>query len=400
MRHLTLSLLLILASYSSFSQVYGTEGYLIGTAVEIGISGTGGFEGADITLGQPVTPIHFRSNNANLFGFVADPTFSGWAQFDGDFFTPGGSENGWGLEVGGSNGVKFSNNCAFPVNIPGAIGNFVNNAGCMSLEWNGTVASSGVDLSVNIVYSLKQNDLFYTTDVTITNTGAVPLDSIFYYRNVDPDNNVEINGSIYATTNTIVANPPTACNIAHVTAEQTAPWNSYFGFAAVGDMYRVSYGNFTNRDGSDIWFGALTGPSGVPYVNAVGSSATVDEAISLAYLIETLPVGGSESLKFVSILNSAGANAAFDNLFTFDYVGSIGGTAQCIPTVDTVYIVPGGSGATGSACSDSILLEITGSAANDFNWTWSPATGLSATTGPLVWAFPAATTTYTVTGTS
>jgi gliding motility-associated-like protein len=398
MRQLTLSLLLILASYSSFSQVYGTEGYLIGTAVEVGISGLGGYEGSDINAGQPAAPpIHFRSNSGNLFGFVADPTFSGWVNFDGDFFTPGSPENGWGLEIGGSLGAaKFANNCSGGMaGVPGSLGNYQNNAGCMSIDWNGGIASSGVDISVGIVYSLKQNDLYYTTDVTITNNGATSIDSLFYYRNVDPDNNVELSGD-YATDNTIIANPPSTCNKAHVTAEQSLPGASYMGFAAIGDMFRVCYGGFSNRDGSSLWFGSTV----VPFTLAVGSTNTADEAISLAYLIETIPPGGSETFKFVVILNAAGADAAFDNLFTFDYVGSIGGTAQCIPTIDTVYIVPGGSGATGSACSDSILLEITGSAANDFNWTWSPATGLSATTGPLVWAFPAATTTYTVTGTS
>ncbi|MBL4704791.1 MAG: hypothetical protein JKY54_09735, partial [Flavobacteriales bacterium] len=398
MRQLALSLVLISTSYFGYSQVYGSEGYLIGTAVEVGISGLGGYEGSNVTLGQPAAPaVHFRSNSGNLFGFVADPTFSGWVSFDGDFFTPGSPENGWGLEIGGSTGTaKFANNCSGAMAaVPGSVGGYVNSAGCMSLDWNGGVASSGVDISVDIVYSLKQNDLFYTTDVTITNNGATALDSVFYYRNVDPDNNVELSGD-YSTNNTIVANPPSTCNKAHVTAEQSLPWNSYLGFAAIGDMFRVTYGGFSNRDASAIWWGSTA----VPLVQTVGSTNLADEAISLAYLIETIPPGGSETFKFVVILNAAGADAAFDNLFSFDYVGSVAGSAQCVPTVDTIYIVPGGTGATGSACSDSMLLEITGSAAADFNWVWSPAIGLSSTTGAQVWAFPSVTTTYTVTGTS
>jgi len=397
MKRSILSILLFFTSYIGFAQIYGGEGYLIGTAVEIGISGQWGYEGSDINLGQPPTPIHFRSNSGNLFGFVADPTFSGWVNFDGDFFTPGSPENGWGLELGGNTGTKFHNNCSnFGGNdVPGVLSNYVDNAGCMSIDWNGGIAASGYDLSVDIVYSLKQNDLFYTTEVTITNNAAVAIDSVYYYRNVDPDNNVELTFD-YTTTNTIVANPPSMCNKAHVTAEQANPWASYLGFAAIGDMFRVCHGGFSNRDGSNMWNGDPT----LPLTTTVGAVNFADEAISLSYLIETIPAGGSETFKFVVILNAAGADAAFDNLFAFDYVGSISGGAQCVPVSDTTYVVPGSTGALGTPCSDSVLVEITGSAVNDFTWTWSPATGLSATTGSSVYAFPTVTTTYTVTGTS
>ncbi|MDC3336852.1 gliding motility-associated C-terminal domain-containing protein [Flavobacteriales bacterium] len=397
MRNFALTTLLIVCTSTGFSQIYGGEGYLIGTAAEVGLSGQWGYEGSDINLGQPPTPIHFRSNSFNLFGFVADPTFSGWVNFDGDFFTPGSPENGWGMEIGGSSGISLHNNCSSGgINdIPGALSNYVNNAGCMSIDWNGGTSASGVDVSVAITYSMKQNDLFYTTEVTITNDGATALDSIFYYRNVDPDNNVELSGS-YQTTNTIVANPPSTCNKAHVTAEQTTPWDSYLGFAAIGENFRVCHGGFSNRNASNMWFGNTA----IPLTTTVGSVTNADEAISLSYLIETIPPGGSETFKFVVILNAAGADAAFDNLFALDYVGSAATGAECVPTVDTTYVVPGSTGALGTPCSDSVLVEITGSAVNDFTWSWSPAIGLSTTTGSSVYAFPTTTTTYTATGTS
>jgi len=286
MRNFALTTLLIVCTSTGFSQIYGGEGYLIGTAAEVGLSGQWGYEGSDINLGQPPTPIHFRSNSFNLFGFVADPTFSGWVNFDGDFFTPGSPENGWGMEIGGSSGISLHNNCSSGgINdIPGALSNYVNNAGCMSIDWNGGTSASGVDVSVAITYSMKQNDLFYTTEVTITNDGATALDSIFYYRNVDPDNNVELSGS-YQTTNTIVANPPSTCNKAHVTAEQTTPWDSYLGFAAIGENFRVCHGGFSNRNASNMWFGNTA----IPLTTTVGSVSNADEAISLSYLIETIP---------------------------------------------------------------------------------------------------------------
>ena len=67
------------------AQIIGSNAYLIGDYVEVGIAGDGGFEGADTALGF-VAGAHFRSANP-YFGFVADPTMSGWSQWDGAFYS-------------------------------------------------------------------------------------------------------------------------------------------------------------------------------------------------------------------------------------------------------------------------------------------------------------------------
>ena len=50
-------------SSNGISQIFGNQGYLIGNSVELGISGNGGYEGADTVQGVPNFPIHFRSNS-------------------------------------------------------------------------------------------------------------------------------------------------------------------------------------------------------------------------------------------------------------------------------------------------------------------------------------------------
>ena len=70
-----------------------------GTGVEIGINGAGGFEGVDTTVSPVPAGMHCRSNTV-FFGFVANPQNNNWATFDGDFFTPGTPENGWGITIG------------------------------------------------------------------------------------------------------------------------------------------------------------------------------------------------------------------------------------------------------------------------------------------------------------
>ena len=79
------------------SQIVGTDAFLKGNYVEIGIKGNGGYEGATATA---PTGMHFRGSST-IKGFMANPQMDGWVNYDGDYFTPGAPENGWGLKIAG-----------------------------------------------------------------------------------------------------------------------------------------------------------------------------------------------------------------------------------------------------------------------------------------------------------
>ncbi len=385
MRTLYLKLLafILFSGTTVQSQIIGGEGYIIDSGIEIGVSGPGGYEGADTYLGLPA--VHHYRSNTQYFGFVADPQGTGWVNYDGDFFTPGTPENGWGLEIGGVNGTKYSNNCASPTQIPGSITYYgVNAGGCIQLDWEGGAATSGNDFDVKVTYFLSPGDLYYTTEVTFTNNTSSTIPEVYYYRNVDPDNNITINGGDYSTTNTIESQPAASCDKALVSATQSSPWSSYMGFAAIGDKFRVAHGGFSNRDASDLY-------TGTGFNSAQGSTVFADEAIALSYLMENIGPGESRTFKFVVILDATQADNAINNLFFLEYLGSLTGPAQpCTSApVDTV-----------TRCSGTpIPINVTGQAVTSFSWTWSPATGLNTTIGPNVLASPTSLTTYTATGT-
>ena len=365
------------------AQMVGTNAYLKGTNVEIGIAGDGGYEGVKTSISPPPAGMHVRTNGISgteLFGFVANPQKNSWETFDGDFFTPGSPENGWGIEIG-TTGTSFGNNAAFLNEIPGAITNWAHHFNCYSITWEGNTPNNNLHVKIN--YLLEKNDLYYTTSVSITNNTAAAIPNIYYYRNLDPDNNVMLNNN-YKTQNTIVNQPYTStCNIAHVSAIQTTPWKSYVGFAAVGANWRASYGGFENRDASDLWKGA-------GYMQTVDSTTTSDNAISLAYRIQNLMPGATETFKFVVILSDSASSNAINNLTYLSYPGSANAPiASCTPYNDTVKICSG----------IPTTLRIEGGNVNNFSWAWSPATGMSSSTGPIVSTNPATTTTYTVTGT-
>src|ERR1043165_2151321 len=105
------SLLLVIVFFSAKiakAQMVGPNAYVDATNLELGIDGAGGFEGANTGTSPPFPTMNPRSANP-LFGFVANPQLDGWATFDGDFFTPGTPENGWGIDITG--GANASNNC-------------------------------------------------------------------------------------------------------------------------------------------------------------------------------------------------------------------------------------------------------------------------------------------------
>lgn len=396
------ALLFLFCNCNLKAQMVGTNAYIKATSVEIGINGAGGFEGVDVTVSPTIAGMHPRNGGStNFFGFVANPQNNAWATYDGDFFTPGTPENGWGIQVGNVAGVgTYGNNCNNPTtfgaiqnDIPGTITSWSHTQSCYNSNWEGDLvqpASAGnpaLNLHVKINYFLQQTDLFYTTTISITNNGAVNIPTLYYYRSLDPDNNQTVNGS-YDTYNLIEDQPGSgSCNIACVSASQNGSagaGNSYLALAGAGANFRVSQGGFANRDGTDIW-NATGGLIGALNSN----NSTADEAISLAYKMQNFAPNTTQTFKFVTILNASDKAQAINNLLYLTYPNSQNlPPSVCTPGVDTL-----------SACGGSIPIQVSGPNINDFTWAWTPNIALTTTTGSATIASPVGIQTYTVMGT-
>ena len=175
-----LAVIIILQTNFAKAQMVGTNAYIKATNVEVGIAGLGGFEGVPTGTSPVLSGMHPRSATG-FFGFVANPQLDGWATFDGDFFTPGTPENGWGFEIGTTSGISAGNNCASLQQIDGAITSWTHTYDCYSSDWEGDYTSSGTDLHFKINYFLQETDLFYTTTVSITNRTAATIPDMYYY---------------------------------------------------------------------------------------------------------------------------------------------------------------------------------------------------------------------------
>jgi len=344
------------------AQMVGTQAYLKGTNVEIGVNGAGGYEGVDTLLGMPLPGMHSRSNTS-YFGFVANPQLNSWATYDGDFFTPGSPENGWGFEIGGAS--SLGNNCAPLLNLPGAITSWAHVGTNYTADWEADY-TSGTDLHFKINYLLGETDLFYTTTITVTNNSTVTVPGFYYYRNLDPDNNVTLTGD-YTTQNTIISQHAgcAGCTTS-VNATQALPWSSYFEFLAVDTNWVAGYGGFFNRDASDLY-------NGIGFTQTVGATIFADEAIYLAYKIDSLLPSASQSFKFCNVFSSDADSCALSSLAV-----SIPATTNvCVNS--PVFTLPAGSPAggtyTGTGVVSGNMFDPSLTGAGNFNIVYTaPAT--------------------------
>lgn len=348
--------LLFIPLSDSFSQIVDGNGYLIGDFVEIGVHGNGGYEGTANLAGS-----HARGGGypEAFFGFVAAQGLS-WTDYNGDYFTSGSPENGFGLEIGG---VNYSNNAWNDVDIEPHLQeiptasplSYSVDDGCLILNWEGVVA--GVRINVRYHLISFSTEKYYTTEITLTNTTGSNLTDVYYYRNIDPDNNESLGGT-FNTTNTIVSQPNPDCIKALVSAEQSTPWASYIGLGALGSNFRVSHGGFSNRSGSDIWnaTGGLTG--------TVGDVATGDEAISLAYKTD-LAAGETVDFSYTVVLSEGAVEAALASLYSIHYTtmfGTGGGlTDACSPEATVINTCKGGD----------LTLWVEGPDVDEYDWAWS-----------------------------
>jgi hypothetical protein len=317
----------VLKTEVSNAQMVGADAYMKGNYVELGISGLGGFEGDSISS-VPPAGMHYRSSTG-FFGFVANPQLNFWATYDGDFFTPGTPENGWGIEIDSSAGIHSKgNNCAYLNEIPGAITTWSYASSLIICDWEGDYTTA-TDLHLKIDYQLQDTALFYITTVSITNSTAAPVTDLYYYRNLDPDNNEEISGD-FTTTNTIVDQISTG-TVTQVQATSIVPATqpmSYFSFLAIDSGWVAGYGGFSNRDASDMY-------NGVGFTQTIGATSLADEAIYIAYKIPPLAPGITHTFKFASIFGSSavGAAATALNLSTTSThdLGNIENTVRVYP---------------------------------------------------------------------
>ncbi|MFO1005951.1 MAG: Ig-like domain-containing protein [Planctomycetaceae bacterium] len=281
-----------------------SDAFLQGKYLEIGL-GQDGVLGAD-----GAAPSGFN-NAGGALAVQVDRDRDGWNTYDGDFILPGTPEEAWGVRV---NGTTYSNSNISPPEVTGGLANAQTGTGGQSVEWVG----SRDNLGVRQIYSVGANDLYMDVVVELTNTGSTDFTDVYYYRNIDADNNM-FHGvaDSFTTTNTIHAQGHTDGNSL---VSSTQSDGSYLALMGFGSNSRVTYGGFTNRDPQSIF-------DGTGGLQQTGSQFA-DEAISLAFHFSTIASGETVTAHFRYYFASTESAQPVVDLDANDSSGQAGGNYQ------------------------------------------------------------------------
>ncbi len=359
-----------LASLKLNAQIVGANVFLKGNYVEVGINTCGAF-------GSPTAPPAGYHPTEGGLGFVADWESDGWdvgtPQYCGDYFVPGTPVEGWQIQIGDTWWTNTDQSCGGS-DIPGDISDYSYIGGIYTGVWTGNLTTGAIDLDITAITTLPEDALYFVTRILLCNNGDEPLNDVYYKRNVDPDNDQPWSGD-FTTDNVIVYQPPTDAE-ALVTSEGLT-YGCFLGIGARDENARVSYGNFGTDDGSpqNVW--EATG-------GYFGDGSSVgDIANSISFYIETINPGECKCVAFAYILNVDDLEEALEATVTYNLTAD----DVTVSSGDTVYICEPG---------EPVTLSILG--APDYEWTWSPTTGLDTFVGDTVIATVTETTTYTITG--
>ncbi len=281
----------LLTAGSGRAQMVGTDIFLRGTYVEVGI-GHLGYYGSDGLAPTGYHP-HTGSGTTGHIGFVADPLATGWStgtsHYMGDFFYPGFPFEGWAMQIDGTERCQGYNTASsssylYISTTSGATGSGANvsyaSAGStVSGTWQGVFDS----VQITQVTTLDTNDLYFSVELTFTNLASAPKNNIYYFRSLDPDNDESWPGGSFSTNNMINYQMPDTFNVSAVTATALGDTNSKVTLGTTDTASRaVIYNSWpisTTEDLASVYAG-VTSSGGTSYYTA-GINHPGDIAIGL-----------------------------------------------------------------------------------------------------------------------
>jgi len=401
----------------SIAQIVGTDVFLQGHWLEIGVDQMGAF-------GTCTSPATYHAHNCYCtttcatVGAELDASYDwghdGWTTgspcFMGDYTIPGFPQEGWSIQVGATEYRNWATGgaCSGSFMVPGGITGYSNVGGVARGTFTGNVAGLHI-----VQESRVDTDASWVVVTTrIYNTTGATISGIYYERTCDPDNASMWNGGSN-TTNVIVHQNEDARHDVMVATYSTATtfsapaitfnrYNTYMALATKDCRAKCFY--FTGFDLAPAYTPSVIWGGGSPYISALGDSANNDVGIALVYNLGNLTAAGtpgdSAVISYAYVYNN---NGGIDGALPDPQVVVAGDTAANSPA-------PYPSYDTFNVCSlppGTVLVPITMAFSTDKDWTWSswtwaPSTGLSSTTGSSVILDVTALsgpTTFTITGT-
>ncbi|MCI5158311.1 MAG: hypothetical protein D3906_07675 [Candidatus Electrothrix sp. AUS1_2] len=284
-------------------------------------------------------------------GFVADAARDGWAvdtpPQSGDYFVPGDPYEGFVVEYDIAGVERHYTNCGLKnkIDIPMTSVTNTSSGSINSANWTGEriSGSEGVRIEQNVSFSDEQ--LLFTIDIVLTNTGTIPLESVEYMRNVDLDQEQGLTGD-YTTSNFVAFQPGGGSNQALVVAKGL-DYGLAVGLGTTDARAVVSVTDWEMDP--DVVLDSPVAPT-------ESSPLVQDYMINLAYRFGTLNPGESVTFQFKYILKDD--PTVIDPILTAAKAGTGSGEITSDPTgIDTA------SGQNNAALAQDTPVNVTATAA-------------------------------------
>ncbi len=402
MRNRLLFLLVLLATSTSYAQIVGTNVYLKGGYLEIGMISDGAF-------GAPAPPAGYHPHFGSL-AEVYDYGHDGWTvgtpPYMGDYTYPGYPFEGWEVQWGGTARVQgFQSGYIFgggATMTGSSITSYSNVGGNKRAYWQGTTGPGGIMLmkSETRVDTLASAVVVTVKFINTSTTTTIP--AVYYMRSTDPDNDQTWPGGGFGTNNFVniqnstIPNPTHKVEVTGIGLSSTLPPLTIGTKDSRAVAFIYNWWPLAITENLATGWAMTPGFGGGAFFN-VGVNHPGDIGTGIIWnLCDILP-GDSTAISYAYIFNGP---AGIDDAGALpDPVLTIGG-------------IPASTSATAHDTIDGCLLPGVDSVAIDIpygddrswvtgKWKWMPAVGLTATTGTHVYvrltAIPG-TVTYTVTG--
>jgi VCBS repeat-containing protein len=275
------------------SATQGSEVFLGGNYIELGISAVGSFG----TSGNKPSGFFGTSRDSRV-GMSNDADgFDTGTDLRIDYFLPGSPEERWAIGYNGSQYGGYSN-LSGKSGVALTDNSVSNNSSGDTLSATFT-ATAGGTLDVQQVHTFKADDKFFKTTVTLTNTTGSTLTDVRFMRSFDPDNTVYMGGS-YGTVNKVENTHAAGDGKAVVSA--TSQSDSYSSTA--GSTAKILFFSSDPRAYVANFGFSNSNPYAAPE-QAKGYTTSSDSAIAIIFKAGTLAAGDSVTFEYYTSLDTA-----------------------------------------------------------------------------------------------
>ncbi len=414
---------ILVVSGSASAQLVSDNAFLQGRFLEVAIAPNGAW-GNTITVpagyhthaggggGSYIDPVTGTSYTGDGMDFSYDAGHDNWTSgspagtpccYYGPYFMPGTPFDGWSMQVNGGRSDAFFTNSGFWNGTPaantltGTVAAYTFVPGCPGLTqsfktgtWQGT-AGPGGGLTVSQTNRLDTGASWVVVNTIFTNTTATAMTGLYYFVTGDPDNDEVTTGGSFPTNN-------------HITYQNDA----IHRVLAWGRPPSLHQDAFSSLSTKDCRAKALIYTSWAPYP-AESPTNTLDQiyAGTAAWLGTPIYTLGattfSQDIAFGLIFNlgdlAPGASTFVSYAWGFSDTTAVDSAFKQPQMNVNCFLAP--NSYTISPCPLTTLpVRIENGYWGTTTWNWSPAIGLSSTTGTYntinVLAL-AGTTTYTIT---